>query len=51
MAVLVRGTDVIISGLSSRRKLNGECGKVIYVRGRRYGVKIDDGGGKSEAIR
>ena len=47
----VRGTDVIISGLSSRPELNGECGKVISFEDGRYGVKIDRDGGKSEAIR
>ena len=51
MAALVRGTDVIISGLNSRPELNGECGKVISFEDGRYGVKIDRDGGKSEAIR
>ena len=49
--MLVRGTDVIISGLNSRPELNGECGKVITFEDGRYGVKIDRDGGKSEAIR
>ena len=40
MATLVRGTDVIISGLNSRPELNGECGKVISFEDGRYGVKI-----------